>query len=421
MSAAAQPDWFAQNAPHPAVVASGDWFDQNAPKAAPQGFWDKVQATLPGTADTGLKGAVNHIQDTLSFLKGTYDVSAPGIAQQIYKKLSGQPNELKSLPGKMVTAFALGGEGEPGIEGEALLPRPEAVAPDAAAAQSSGALSRALEIIKRRAGNIPGVQAAKDLDYVLRGPDAEPVTPTKPAAPSVPDNWGKGKYGTPVDQWGKKIPQTPAVETPATTPAAVAAPKITPKAVEQQLETALGGQKLVPNVPLRAQPAAQAAAAGKLPEGFTATPDSSLLKGYKYDPGKQEFSAVLNNGESYTHGEVSPDQVKAFEDADSQGSAWTKTIKQGPGTVLVKKNGRPVIKAAPLTDLAQQIKDSADPSQAPVGKTLGDLNKQIKASAKTSAQPKPAAAAATDDLEDQVTQMLKQVKGGKKLRDLAGN
>jgi hypothetical protein len=186
----------------------------------------------------------------------------------------------------------------------------------------------------------------------------------------------------------------PAAQSPAAAPAATfpetAAPAATPQPVratlsdlKQQINDSLGGKTNYemaggkplekgkpiftrPQTNLKQQiadaaekPAAQTprapltdlqkqitAAADPLPEGFTATPDSSLLKGYKYDPAKQQFSAVLNNGESYTHGEVSPDQVKAFEDADSQGSAWTKKIKQGPGTVLMEKNGVPVRKAA---------------------------------------------------------------------------
>jgi hypothetical protein len=125
-------------------------------------------------------------------------------------------------------------------------------------------------------------------------------------------------------------------------PQAAPAAPVTPAKLEEVLNQATGGQPLVRGVSLRNQPAAQAVASGKLPEGFTPV-DSSLLKGYKYDPEAQEFTAVLKNGQSYTHGEVTPEQVDAFEKADSQGAAWTKNIKQGAGTVLVAKNGKPVI------------------------------------------------------------------------------
>lgn len=189
------------------LPADFDKWDQ--PAAAPSGFWDKLQQKLPGTADTGLKGAVSHIQDTLNFLKSTYDVSAPGIAQQVYKKLSGQPNELKQLPGKMVTAFALGDEPEGNLETEvrpSAEPAPSSPAA-AAAPQPSSVLSRAGEVVKRRLAHmIPGVKAAKDAAYILGGDT--PKAPT-PAPAEVPPTWGAGRYGTPVDQWGQRIPETP--------------------------------------------------------------------------------------------------------------------------------------------------------------------------------------------------------------------
>lgn len=119
------------------------------------------------------------------------------------------------------------------------------------------------------------------------------------------------------------------------------APAPTPAQVEQALNSALGGKPLVKNVPLRQQLQATAPKAPALPEGFTPV-ESSLLRGYKYDPASQEFTAVLKNGESYTHGEVTPEQVKAFKESPSQGAAWTKKIKQGAGTVLTKKNGQAV-------------------------------------------------------------------------------
>lgn len=319
-------------------------------------FWDHVEEKLPGSDETGLKGAVNHIQDTLHFLKGAYDVSAPGIAQEIYKKLSGQPNELKQLPGKMVTAFALGEEPEFAPESAA------APAAEQAAEAQPGMLSRAGEVAKRRITDNPLVRAAKDVKYVLHGAGEE-----APAAiePPIPANWGKGVYGTPVDQWGQRIQPGTA----GSMAESVAAPKptVTPAQVESSLNDALGGQKLQPGVSLRNQPAAMAAARGKLPEGFTPV-NSSVLKGYKYDPDAQEFTAITQNGQSYTHGEVTSDQVAAFEKSPSQGKAWTSEIRNN--NVLVRKNGQPVRPVRPepepaaeapaSPDLTQQLQDSLD-------------------------------------------------------------
>lgn len=184
---------------------------------------------------------------------------------------------------------------------------------------------------------------------------------------------------------------------PAAAAPAAPAPKITPKAVEQQLEEALGGKKLVPGVSLKNQPAAQAAAAGKLPEGFTPV-ESSALKGYKYDPAAREFEYITKDGSHYVRGDVEPEAAAQFEQTAAEkgsfGKAWAELRQNPQGGVGVAKviNGKrvPVIKTAPITDLAQQIKDSAEPSQAPSGAPLTDLAKQIKKSAKRSVVTDPA-------------------------------
>lgn len=192
------------------------------------------------------------------------------------------------------------------------------------------------------------------------------------------------------------------------TQATPAAPAATPAKVEQALNESLGGQPLVRGVSLRNQPAAQAAAAGKLPAGFTPV-DSTVLKGYKYDPQAQEFTAITNNGQSYTHGEVTPEQVAAFENADSQGSAWTKFIRNN--NVLVKKNGVPVTPGTmgsesgnimpksrsgmnePETETysqpLQQMLDEAlqDKNTAPTGKSGSILNRLVKGEAGQAGSP----------------------------------
>jgi hypothetical protein len=206
------------------------------------------------------------------------------------------------------------------------------------------------------------------------------------------------------DLEGVTSPQTEAAgesveEAPPDTPAAAAAPKIdtSPKAVQQQLEKSLGGQKLVPGVPLKNQVAAQGAAAGKLPEGFTPV-ESSALKGYKYDPAAREFEYITTDGSHYIRGDVAPEAADQFEktavEKNSIGKAWHELRQNPQGGVGVAKviNGKrvPIVKTAPLTDLQQQIKESVPPSQAPTGAPLTDLSKQIKQSAKRTVVVDPA-------------------------------
>lgn len=164
-------------------------------------------------------------------------------------------------------------------------------------------------------------------------------------------------------------------------------PKITPAVVEQQLETSLGGRKLVPGVSLRNQATAQAAAAGKLPEGFTSV-DSSALKGYKYSPETREFESITQGGQHYIHGDVSPDEVDNFADADSKGKAWQQIKSQNP---LVAKvvNGRRV-------------------STVPSRSATVEPPKTISAAA-----AKPQLDAAADDLSAILQESLKKVRAEK--------
>lgn len=148
----------------------------------------------------------------------------------------------------------------------------------------------------------------------------------------------------------------------------VTAPKpITRAQVEQQLNDALGGRPLQPNVPLRNQ----GPGASKLPEGFSPI-DSSALKGYKYNPDTKEFETITQQGQHYIYGEVEPEVAQKFIDADSKGSAWGKLRKE-PGVVEVAKviNGkrvpfRPTAQstAAPEGDLTSQLQQSLEQAQA---------------------------------------------------------
>ena len=74
-----------------------------------------------------------------------------------------------------------------------------------------------------------------------------------------------------------------------------------------------------------------------LPKDFIPA-ESSVLKGYKYDAAKQELTTITNDGQTYTHSEVNPEEFKQFVANDSTGKAFN-TIRANH--VLTMKNGLP--------------------------------------------------------------------------------
>lgn len=214
------------------------------------------------------------------------------------------------------------------------------------------------------------------------------------------------------------IPERPSVERIAPPSAVKPSAKISPKAVEQQLGEALGAEpapKIVPGVKIKNQPTAQAAATVgrpaataktaplgnlgqeiqaslppsqapvmaplenlgaqikastvELPKDFTPT-ESSLLAGYKYDPVKQQLSAITNTGQHYVHAEVTPEEAHVFENAKSKGNAWNKLRSSH---VQVEKNGEPTNPIAP---------HSAGPGDVAPGEDLTPLLKKSIAAAR---------------------------------------
>lgn len=201
-------------------------------------------------------------------------------------------------------------------------------------------------------------------------------------------------------------------EAAAAAPPSAPTPKTSPAAVQQQLETSLGVEpvNIKPGVSMRNQAAGQGL---KLPEGFTPV-DSSVLKAYKYDPATQEFDAITNSGQRFRHAEVSPEQFKAFEDADSKGKAWND-LRNGAGvTPLGKVNENGV--------LQPRIKPRSVVTDPETGKPeFSDVleAKQNGGQATTTPAPKAKAAAAAagssseDDLTSLLQQSLDQVKAEK--------
>lgn len=278
-----------------------------------------------------------------------YDVSAPGIATEYYKKFSGQPNEVGKLPQKLATTALpmMVGEPEAAMGEEAASARPPA--PIAATeGQGSGVLSRVMEVAKRRAGNLPGVKAVKDLNYVVRGGGEEaPAAAPEPPAPSVPEFWGKGQYGTPVDQWGSRVAepgQAGQLAQSMKKPPAEVAPGFNRGALGDLLNKSLGAEesKVQPGKPIyqrSAGPPSGAISGADLPEGHTAH-QSSAIPSSMYDSGAKEFHARMVSGNtSYVYGDVSPEEAQAFTDAESKGKAFQQ-IKNGHPLVAKIVNGK---------------------------------------------------------------------------------
>jgi hypothetical protein len=256
-------------------------------------------------------------------------------------------------------------------------------------------------------------------DSVEGGPAAAPSYVEKP--PAVTPSEAEEFEGVPSAQTqhaGETIEREPETEAAAPeTPATTLTKKASPADLEKALNDALGGKPLQKGIPLKNQnQSAAPAAAAKLPEGFTPV-DSSLLQGYKYDPEAREFSAILKNGQSYVHGDVSPEAAKAFEDADSQGSAWTKKIRQGPGHVLIEKNGEPVVPGTMTSSTGDVIgktqagMEGMDPALAQKVNNLKDFMKQSPGKATATPAAKVSAPAATDDLTSLLQQSLDQAPG----------
>ena len=178
-------------------------------------------------------------------------------------------------------------------------------------------------------------------------------------------------------------------------PSPQAAPTPEPKKLGDLLNDALGGKPLEPNVPLKNQVTAKtsAPASSELPEGFKPV-DSSAIQGYKYDPDTQHFEVITNTGGRYGKMGITPDQVGAFEGANSKGRAWG-VLKNSPGAISTK-NGLP--RAVPMSAR------SATPE---------DLAPGEEEQPEAKPQAKSAAASGDQDLTSILQKSLKQAIGKK--------
>ena len=206
-----------------------------------------------------------------------------------------------------------------------------------------------------------------------------------------------GKVAADVYRAGSKAAaeakEAAPAEVPETaTPAEPAKPAPTLKDLQGAVNDALGGKPLQKGIPLRQQMSA-APQAAKLPTDFTPV-ESSALRGYKYDPQAQEFSAITKNGQKYTHGEVTPEQAAEFEASDSKGQAWNKIRENN---VLVRQNDLPV-KPSTMQAPSGQIVPKAQAGN------LAEITNQ---------PPAKAMETPTGDLTDILQKSLEKVQAGK--------
>jgi hypothetical protein len=127
--------------------------------------------------------------------------------------------------------------------------------------------------------------------------------------------------------------------------------------------------KPAPPNPARIGDALNEGLGGKLPEGHIPVKGSSVIRSYKYDPAAREFEAATTGG-TYIHGDVSPEQVKAFENAPSKGKAWgdlknnsTYVGKIVNGERVAAKPPRGLASADP-NDLTPILKESVSRANA---------------------------------------------------------
>jgi hypothetical protein len=415
-------DQWAQYAEKAPPAGSDPWAKYAQPEAAPNaglappaGPSKEMHESLPfGDPNTPPNPPLSQTIGDIGkgFIRNLGQISAPGIAGSIlHARAPGLISQIpkvgpaiernltpaKELPAQIIENATLAGAG--GIEAAPeteLAARPSPPSSIVPPIEGNAAPGVAMRVGKVLAHRIPGVTLASDLADAVRGPEVKPGAPVNAPIPEtngIP--WGTGGKG-PLDLRGQKI-QSETIPAPAT-PAAritspIEAPKVDTGKLGNLLNESLGGKPLQKGVSLRNQkpltnlqqqitdaapPSAQtpkapltnlskqiADAAHPLPEGFTPV-ESSVLKGYKYDPAKQEFSAITNTGQRYTHAEVTPEEARAFESSDSKGTDWNKQIRQNH--VQVEKNGRPTQPIAQHsalpTDLTQTWQDAADDLKA---------------------------------------------------------
>lgn len=187
--------------------------------------------------------------------------------------------------------------------------------------------------------------------FFLKGevqPQSEPTLPflRKKYGPQLEQELGKGLGAAPPPEPNKPIYQRPPnMPTPESRAASDAAFKrnypIEDVPEKWGVDLHETPQSTGPDVGARVraknpEPTRAEVKAARLPEGHTPV-ESNLIQSYKYDPTAKEFEIKTKNNDTvYRYGDVPPEDVQAFEKAESKATAWSQ-IKRNP--LVAKKIG----------------------------------------------------------------------------------
>lgn len=396
----------------PAAPPSTLKFDDQAPEEK-----KKTAAAAPAKQEEPFFG---HIQTTLGNMatglaKNAWDVSTPGIAASMLKRfrpgtlpaqVERDTTPLKELPneiGETMAPILAGGileEPAAAANGERPVaraarpnePKPRPVAPAAKAAEEpSTMLGRVGKVAMRRISDIPGVQAVKDLDYVIRGkggPEVPKAPTPKPPATEAPIPttegipWGQPGHG-PIDLRGKRIPVEPPELTSKsrTLPGEHEPERIEPEKPELPIpgvNTRPSLHRIAPSRGLALPPAAIDVGA-PLPE----RPSSELLQARGLAQGgkpvPEEKSAGLGRIRVAQHG-IEPEPIPAREEGAAP-AAQAQAAENAPAPSAARPL-REIPSPARIRELKNDIEASVGPSAAEEPKrdlsSLKDLDREMK-------------------------------------------
>lgn len=263
-----------------------------------------------------------------------------------------------------------------GMASQAELP---SVTPNAKAKMFELSKTAGKELVSRvpLAGRV--VQRPSVFDWVnaakAKAPETpRPVYPSEPQGPQIPFELQQAAPLRHLPETGAKPASVtgealgtlskPKEFTLQDKPGAQPIPKsVASKALDSSLREAVGNKPVQPGVALKDQ-------MKPVPEGHTPV-ESSAVRSFKYDADQKEMHVHTPDGITYVFGDVTPEQMQAFQNAPSKGKAWKVIRDSSPLVAKVLKSGEripvkpsgmrtfgPDGEIAPGDDLTEALKKS---------------------------------------------------------------